>query len=308
MTQITLIITEKIENYSSLGKKLSLLKAPEIDFHVLYISAESNASQKLLELAKQANLVCGEIKYPEDETLQFNDILKEIKTEYLAFFLLNIDYPNDFFLNIFNPDHNKKINPKLREEPLLVRTLRAVQQSKYGMGVLKRDIKREYPELSACAVYKLEDIKNISLLETEVDENLAKEVDQKSKKLSLKRKGYSPDYSAIEYFTQTEEYLKAIRIESIDLNFRNKENATGLPFYMVVSILISLLMSLFLPKAILPLLVLTALYLLMITLEALAISTIKKQGELFIGLLIFLPFLHVYYLLGYLSQILKSKK
>ncbi|MCK5776613.1 MAG: hypothetical protein KAH25_10570, partial [Bacteroidales bacterium] len=193
-----------------------------------------------------------------------------------------------------------KSGNKPNRDPYKKRLLKAVQQSKYGMGIVKKDIKRDYPEFRLSAAYKISDFTKLNFLELEVSDHFATDLQAQSKKAALETPHYTPDYKKIEYYSDFENYKTAIKNEAPTLSYRDKPNAIGLPLYMLIFIILSLLIAPFYISAIFPLLVMSALYLLALSLESLSVSALKKQGDLFPGLMVLFMFIHFYYLWYYL--------
>jgi len=303
MTKVSIIISEEVKDISLLVKKIASINTLSVKVQILLIVHQKLSAEELKLFNQLDHIETKVIEYPQDEDLLLSDLLKIVTGDELIPFATNMDYPADFLENIFQEETKelKNLNANNRL-PYMERLLKAMQQSKYGLGVVKKDIKRAYPEFEASAAYQISLFTKLNILELEVEENLAQSLKKITKRLDIKSKTYSPNYKSIEYFSDTKSYFQAVRKEAPMLSFKNKPNAFGLPLYMMIFILLSLLLSPFFLIAVFPLLIMSALYLLAITLESLAISTIKKQGDLFPGLLVFFPYLHFYYLLSYFRR------
>jgi len=296
MLQVSFLLTEEIQDVNQLYRHLSVINTEGFQVQLLLLQAKKLPATDIQLLQKLEGMTVEELTDPEDEALLFKDVMGKIRGEYIIYIFPFQVYPKDFLARVFRAQEEEKTPIASERAPYKERLLKAVQQSKYGMGVLKKDIKREYPELRLSEAYQLADFQKLQFLQLQIDENLAKTWQEMAKKKSIETKKYVPDYTAIEYFNQLKEYREAVRKDAQSWAFRNKPNTTGLPFYMLLFMVMSVLISPFIITAIFPLLVVSILYLLAITLESLAISTIKRQNDLLLGMLVFFPLLHIYYL------------
>jgi hypothetical protein len=246
--------------------------------------------------------------FPEDEFF-FKDLVQHIKGEEICFFNPSYDYPTDYFQRILNKDTEEQDEkPVKRKGSLTKRVLRAAQQSKYGMGVLKKNIKRDFSELQLSNIYSKSTLSSAHILEQSVDEELPEVIYNWAEKNKIERGVYHPNYKKIEYFETVDSYVSGVKKEAPYLKFKEHEDASGLPLYLLIMLWLSFIAAFIFPAGILVFLVFLAIYALVISLEALAISTLKRQGEIFIGLLFFFPFLHHVYLFTYFSSLLWGKK
>lgn len=307
MTKVSIFISEEINDISKLARHLSVINAEEFDIELVLIQQKKLSKDDLELLAGIDHLHINELQYPEDEDFLFRDLLETISGDYIVNFIVDQIYPADFLQNLFQDEVEPKDKIASDRAPYKIRLLKAIQQSKFGMGIVKKDIKRDYPEYRTSAAYKVTDFVKLNFLELEIGENFASDLSKMAKKMDLKATSYIPNYKEIQYFDEFSSYKKAIKKEAPSLSFKNKPNAIGLPLYLIIFILLSLFLSPFMITAVFPLLVVTALYLLALTLESLAITTLKKQGDLFLGLMFLYPFLHFYYLWAYVSQLGKTK-
>ncbi|NOR88144.1 MAG: hypothetical protein GQ527_11090 [Bacteroidales bacterium] len=307
MINISFVITEEIEDVNRFISSISNMNLDDFQLQLILVSQKKLAKDDLLKIVGLKHVEVLELLYPEDEELLLSEVLQEMKGDYFLIYSLEIIYPAHFLENLFLKKPKEVDISSQNRAPYMQRVLKAVQQSKYGMGILLKDIKREYPEFKTSVAFEKQDFKNLKMLQLTVGDGLAKELLNLVEKSELEKKAFTPYYSEICYYTDVRNFMSAVHKEAPLLSFRKNPNAIGFPFYMMIFILISLLMSPFLIKAIFPLLLITAFYLLAITLESLAITTIKKQGDIFPGLMIFFPFLHIYYLLAYFSKLFSSK-
>jgi len=303
MTKVSILISEELKDISQLARHLSVINTEGFEVELVLIQQKKLTGDDLELLNRIANFRINELPYPEDEDFLFRDVLKNISGDYLVSYLVDKIYPADFLSNLFQDDKESKEKTASERPPYKMRLLKAIQQSKYGMGIVKQDIKRDYPEFKTSSAYKVSDFKKLNFLELDISENFASDLSRLAIKMDLKLNSYTPNYKSIQYFTEFSSYKKAIKNEAPSLSFKNKPNAIGLPIYMIIFILLSLFLSPFMITAVFPLLIMTALYLLALTLESLAISAIKKQGDLFLGLMVLFPLVHFYYLWAYVSQL-----
>lgn len=290
-----------------------LQKLKDFDFSNLQVSILALSHQKET-LESQGHWQNDEkihfhiLPYPDDE-FYLKDLLQYSQKELLCFFNPSLDYPTDYFQRTINrttEDDNDQ--PVKRRGSLMERILKAAQQSKYGLGVLKKDIQRDYSDLQFSKIYSKSDFKSGNILEQSVDEELPNEVFQWADKYKISATIYHPNYQKIEYYQDLDAYVSGVRKDAPYLKYKEKEDASGLPLYLLIMLWLSLVSAFIFPAGILIFLVFLAIYSLVISLEALAISTLKRQGELFIGLLFFLPFLHHIYLFSYFSSLITAKK
>ena len=301
MIKIALLITETINDFSFIKQKIKALNSKGFQIEVFFVLHKESTNNALFQEIE--NISINTILYPEDEDLLFRDILQKMQSEYLIPFSPEIDYPENFINQLLYDQKLREQSVSSKRAPYTQRLLKAMQQSKYGLGIVKHDIQREYPELSLSGAYKISNFNKLNILELEVDESFAKRLYAITLKTSIKPILYLPDFKNIKYFSDTSSYFKGVKQQAPSLSYKNKPNAIGLPLYMMIFIMISLLASLIFPPALIFLLVMSALYLLALTLESLAISTIKKQGDLFLGLLFMFMALHFYYMISYLTQV-----
>ena len=301
MIKIALLITETINDFSFLQQKIEALLLEDFQIEVFFVLHQEFNNDALF--TENRNINYNTILYPEDEDLLFRDILKKMQSDYLIPFSPEIKYPSNFICQLFFDQKIKEQPISSKRAPYTQRLLKAMQQSKYGLGIIKQDIKREYPELSLSGAYKISELTKLSIQELEVDESFAKHLNAMALKSSINPILYLPDYKDIDYYSDQASYFQGVKQQAPSLSYKNKPNAIGLPLYMMIFIIISLLASLIFPPALIFLLVMSALYLLALTLESLAITTIKKQGDLFLGLLFMFMGLHFYYMISYLTQV-----
>jgi len=296
MLKISLLITEDIEDVGLLQKQLSGMNTDNFSVQCMIVQQHKLSSEEVEGLQKQKNIIVNVFEYTADDDLLFKDIVEQLSGEFFIPFVLNANYPADFLTRIFHKAEDEKHVVTAKRAPYKERLLKAVQQSKYGMGILKKDIQREFPDLEWSVAYKLSDFQKLHFLQLPVDDSFAVRLGQLVRKKNLEYKKYVPDYTAIEYFTEYNAYKEAVKNEAGSWAFRFKPNTTGFPFYMFSFIIFSAIVAPFAIKAVFPLLIISSLYLLAITLEALAISTIKRQNDLLLGMLLFFPSLHFLYL------------
>ena len=306
MTKLIIIITKDCSSKDILAH-LETLNFKDIRLNLLWLNTEKKSDELLEKYIQENEINYTQILYPIDNDLQMMDLKDSLGSSYFMFLDTSKEYPEDYFKRMFenNTEEIEEQGPN-RTDKYIIRMLRAAQQSKYGLGIMKKDIQRNYKELNTSVVYNMADIQNNNFLELTLSEHIDQEFYQQAQRLKIEKKYYQPNYQAIEYFQSLEEYIPAIKKEAPLLSFQNKENASGFPIYFLLLIVLSLILALFVPVGIIFFLVLAALYILSIGLEALAISTIKHQGELFMGLLIFFPFLHLIYLLYYFKAFLTN--
>ncbi len=307
MTNVSILISDELKDISLLVRHLSIINTEGFEIELVLIQHKKLSKDDLEILDGLDHFHIKELLYPDDEDFLFRDVLENISGDYLVNYLVNLIYPADFLTNLFQDEKTGKDKAISDRAPYKIRLLKAVQQSKYGMGIVKQDIKRDYPEYRTSAAYKVADFTKLNFLELEIGENFASDLKKMAAKMSLKTMAYSPNYKSIQYFTDFSSYKKAIKKEAPSLSFKNKPNAIGLPLYLIIFILLSLFLSPFMITAVFPLLVVTAFYLLALTLESLAITTLKKQGDLFLGLMVLFPVIHFYYLWAWVSQLGKAR-
>ncbi len=301
MIKIALLITETINDFSFIEQKIEALSLQDFQIEVFFVLHQEFNNDA--PFTKSKNINYNTILYPEDEDLLFRDILQKMQSDYLISFSPEIEYPNNFISQLFFDQKPKEQAISSERAPYTQRLLKAMQQSKYGLGIVKQDIKREYPELSLSGAYKISKLTKLSIQELEVDESFAMHLNALAIKSAIKPILYLPDYKDIEYYLDKASYFQGVKQQAPSLSYKNKPNAIGLPLYMMIFIVISLFAALIFPPALIFLLVMSALYLLALTLESLAITTIKKQGDLFLGLLFMFMGLHFYYMISYLTQV-----
>ena len=299
MYKISILITEAIKDLSRLLRHLRVFKDTAYDVELLIIQNHKLSKDDLIKLREMDGFTIKEMVYPEDEDLLFRDVLEQISGEYLINLTPAQVYPIDFLQNLFQEEAPKD-DTYLNRIPYKKRLLKAAQQSKYGLGIVKKDIKRDYPEFRISAAYKVSDFTKLNFLELEVSDHFAADLKTQSQKADLESRHYTPNYKEIEYYSDLKNYKLAIKKEAPTLSYRDKSNAVGLPLYMLIFIMLSLATSPFFISAIFPLLVMSALYLMALSLESLSISTLKRQGDLFPGLMVLFMFIHFYYLWYYL--------
>jgi len=306
MTKLSIIITKDCSSKDILTQ-LEIFDFKDIHLNLLWLMAEKQSDNLLEAFIQKNGITYTQMTFPIDNDLQMMDLLDFLESSYFMFLDTTKEYPNDYFNRMFenNTEEIDQSGPN-RTDKYMIRMLRAAQQSKYGLGIMKKDIQRNFEELRTSAVYDIADIQNNSFLELSLSEHIDQAFYQQAQRLKIEKKYYQPNYQAIEYYQSLEEYIRAIKKEAPLLSFQNKENASGFPIYFLLLIGLSLILALFVPVGIIIFFVLAALYILSIGLESLAISTIKHQGELFMGLLIFFPFLHMIYLLYYFKAFLTN--
>lgn len=302
MTKIKLIVTENCAP-NDLLSQLKSLNWEGIQVEIVWIVEQLKASADLESYVKDNKFLFLMKAYPVDDELHLLEILKEEKNDFVCFFQPSLSYPSDYFSSFFSKKPEEDDGLPNRSDKYMVRLLRAAQQSKYGLGLVKKDIKRNYDELNHSVIYHIEDLKSAGVQELSLSEQTPSEVFEYAQKTNISLKFYQADFKSIEYYRDIDEYSSGIRKDAPSLGFQNKENATGFPFYFLILIWLSLFLAIFVPVGLLVFLVLTAVYFLAIGLEALAISTIKKQGELLMGLVLFFPVIHHLYLFYYLKGI-----
>jgi hypothetical protein len=291
----------------SLLRQLKSLDFSNIQLKIIWVNDKGEISDELNEFVQLQKIDLLQLSMP-DEEWHLKDLLQYHQSEYLNFFIPSLDYPQDYFQNTLYKAEDNDDTPSVRKGSFNERVMRAAQQSKYGLGVLKRDIRRNYSEFDSSKIYLSSAFKSGNILELSVSEELASEVKKWAEKSNPESISYHPNYKKIEYYRNLDEYIDGIRKEAPYLKFREKEDASGLPLYLLLLVWLSLILAFVFPVGILVFLVILAVYALTISLESLAISTIKRQGEIFIGLLIFFPFLHHLYLFNYFSGLVLGKK
>jgi len=303
---LSLIINQKV-NPSELMQKLKDFDFSNLQISIIILSSEtSEASSGQWQHDEKIHFHI--IPFPEDE-FHLIDVLETGSEELICFLNPTLDYPADYFQRTINrPDNEEDDQPVKRSGSLTERILKASQQSKYGLGILKKDIRRDFSELKFSKIYFRADFKSGNILELSVDEELPKEIFRWAEKNKIKSIVYHPDYKKIEYFQDFNSYVAAVRKEAPFLKFKENNEASGLPLYLLILVWLALISAFIFPAGVLLFLVFLAIYALTISLEALAISSIKRQGELFVGLLFFFPFLHHVYLFTYFSSLLVGKK
>ena len=306
MIKIAVLITQEIADIHQLARHLIVFNTTGFEVELVFIQHKKLSVEDLNTLKTNGNFSIKEIPFPVDENLLFRDILEAIDSDYLINIIPAQVYPSDFLQNILQEVTKDKPKNKPNRDPYKKRLLKAVQQSKYGMGVVKKDIKRDYPEFRLSAAYKISDFTRLNFLELEVSDHFATDIQAQSKKADLETPYYTPNYKEIEYYSDFRNYKTAIKNEAPTLSYRDKPNAIGLPLYMLIFIILGLLIAPFYISAIFPLLVMSALYLLALTLESMSVSTLKKQGDLFPGLMVLFMFIHFYYLWYYLFSKMRN--
>lgn len=306
MKSLSLIISQKV-NPSELLQKLKDFDFSNLQISIIILSNEaSEASSGQWQHDEKIHFHI--IPYPEEE-FQLKDLLDSASEELICFLNPTLNYPVDYFQIIIKQSDNEEDDqPVKRKGSLMERILKASQQSKYGLGILKKDIRRDFSELKFSKLYYRVDFKSGNILELSVDEELPKEIFRWAEKNKINSIVYHPDYKKIEYFQDINSYITAVRKEAPFLKFKENKEASGLPLYLLILVWLALISALIFPAGVLLFLIFLAIYALTISLEALAISTIKRQGELFMGLLFFFPFLHHIYLFTYFSGLLVGKK
>ena len=300
MNKISILITESIKDLPRLSRHLRVFNDMDYNIELVLIQNQELQKDDLKMLQSSGDFTIKKMVYPVDEDLLFRDVLEHISGDYLINLIPAQVYPIDFLPNILQEETKDKGNDVLNRDPYKKRLLKAAQQSKYGLGIVKKDIKRDYPEYRLSAAYKISDFTKLNFLELEVSDHFATDLQAQSKKSGIDTQHYTPNYKEIEYYSNLDDYKTAIKNEAPTLSYRDKPNAIGLPLYMLIFIILSLLIAPFYISAIFPLLVMSALYLLALTLESLSVSTLKKQGDLFPGLMVLFMFIHFYYLWYYL--------
>lgn len=306
MTTLSLIITENTSS-TSLLRQLKLLDFSNIQLEIIWVNNKGEISNELNEFVQLKNIELLQLSMP-DEEWHLKDLLQYHQSDYLNFFIPSLNYPQDYFQNTLHKVEDDEDTPSVRKGRFNERVIRAAQQSKYGLGVLKKDIRRNYSEFDTSKIYLSSAFKSGNILELSVSEELTSEVKKWAEKSNPECISYHPNYKKMEYYTNLEQYIVGIRKEAPSLKYREKEDASGLPLYLLLLVWLSLILAFVFPAGILFFLVILAVYVLTISLESLAISTIKRQGEIFIGLLIFFPFLHHLYLFSYFSGLVLGKK
>lgn len=307
MTRVSFLISQSIKDVDQLARHLSILNTNNFLIDLIIMQYEKLSKDDLSKLNSIPSIEVYEVSLTDDEDLLFRDVIEKLSGDYLLNYVLGQVYPADFLANVFEVvDEDENMNISNRPAYSL-RLLKAIQQSKYGLGVVKHDIKRSYPELNISSAYNKSSFTKLNFLELEISESFAEDLKDLANRLNIEKKFYSPNYKEIQYFEKLSPYFKAIHEDAPHLSYKNKPNAIGLPLYMLIFILLCLFLSPFYITAIFPLLVVLALYLMALTLESLAISTIKKQGDIFLGLMLLFPVIHFYYLWSYIIQLGKSK-
>lgn len=309
MKSISLVIIEETSP-SEVLQNLKAFDFSNLNVSIIMLSHDANMEELKGQWQHDEKVHFHIIPFPEDEFF-FKDLLPFIKSEQLCFFNPSYKYPTDYFQRTINQQTSDKDDDEqavIRKGTLMERILRAAQQSKYGLGVLKKDIQRDFSKLKLSNIYQTADIKSGNILEQSLDEEIPQQLLQWADKAQVKSVTYHPDYKKIEYFQDLDSYISVVRQEAPKLKFKEKEDANGLPLYLLVLVWLGLVLAFFSPVGILIFLIFLAIYALVLSLEALAISTLKRQGELFIGLLFFLPLLHHIYLFTYISSLILGKK
>ncbi len=234
---------------------------------------------------------------PNDEEWIMKDLIGHISTEYFLFVETDLIYPSNFLKMISKEEPAEESSSGNRSRPFGQRVLRASQQSKYGMGVVKVDIDRDYAKYTKSAAYSKSDVSKTAILDLAVNETTPLELEQLVKKQKLTSLSYTPDYKQIEYFTSLPDYLTGLRKDAGNAGFLRRENASGLPLYLLILTYLSLAIAIFSPSLIFISIIFLGLYFLMISLEALGVSSVKREGELFIGLFFIFPLIHHVYMI-----------
>lgn len=307
MKSVCLIIIDR-SSPSEILQKLKGFDFSELQITILILSRDKNIEESSGHWQHDEKIHFQIVPFPDDE-FNLKDLLQYNKSEKICFFSPSLNYPFDYFQRTINRQPNKEETQAVKRIGTLTeRTLKATQQSKFGLGILKKDIKRDFSELKSSAIYQVNDLNSANILELHVDDDLPEEILKWAEKTKIKSISYHPDYKKIEYYRDLDSFISAVRKEAPYLRFREKEEANGLPLYLLIFVWLSLVLAVFFPVGILIFLVFLAIYSLALSLEALAISTLKRQGELFIGLLLFFPFLHHIYLFSYFSSLIVGKK
>lgn len=298
LTNLKLIITEN-GTPNELLTQLKSLNWDDIHVEIVWLVEQVKETGVLESYLKEKQFQLHQIAYPEDDELHLLEILKEDISDFVCFFQTSFTYPTDYFTSSFVLEPVEDDGLPNRSDKYMIRMLRAAQQSKYGLGIVKKDIKRNFEDLNVSVIYKMEDLKSTGIMELAVNEQTPSDILRYARKTKMALRFYQADYKSIEYFRDIHGYLNGIKKDAPTLGFQNKENASGFPVYFLLLIWLSLIFAIFVPVGVLAFLVLIAVYILAIGLEALAISTIKKQGELLLGLVLFFPFVHHVYLFYY---------
>ncbi len=306
MNSLSLIITVDVSPISLL-RLLKSLDFTNIQLKIIWTNDHGKTSGELIEFLHMEKIELVQLREP-DEEWHLKDLLQHNTSDYLNFFIPSLDYPQDYFQNtIHKAEEDDDDSPSVRKGSFTERVLRAAQQSKYGLGILKKNIRRNYSAFDSSKIYLSSALKSENILALSVSDALASEVKYWADKSNLEPISYHPNYKKIEYYTHLDEYINKLRKEAPSLKFREKEDVNGLPLYLLVLVWLSLILGFIFPASILVFLIFLAFYALVISLESMAISTIKRQGEIFIGLLFFFPFLHHLYLFAYFSGLVLGK-
>ena len=273
----------------------------EIQFIVLTKDADSNWNGKYAPHKIESFLL------PPDEEFHFSDLLQEVKGDYLSFINQELSYPKDFFQRIFLIHNDDEESLPNREQPFNIRFYKACQQSKYGLGLVKQDIQRDFENLKNAFPYQVSGLQSSKFKELSIDENLEQDVFRKAQNSSVEQLKYHPNYKNIVYYSNLAEYLQAVKKDAPQFGIKNRANASGFPIYFLMILWISFFFMLLIPPTLVFFFMVLAVYILAIGLESLAISTIKKQGELLIGMIFLLPLIHHVYLINYVKAWFSKK-
>lgn len=298
LTNLKLIITEDCHP-NELLSQLKSLNWEDINMEMVWVVEQVKELGSLESYIEGNHFQLHQMAYPEDDELHLLEILKYEDSDFVCFFQPSLIYPADYFTSSFISKSDEDNGLPNRTDKYKIRMLRAAQQSKYGLGLVKKDIKRNYEELNVSVIYRMEDLKTTGIMELALNEQTPSDVLQYASKTNLALHYYKADYKSIVYFQDINGYMKGIKEDAPSLGFQKRENASGFPVYFLVLIWLSLISAIFVPVGLLVFLVIMAVYILAIGLESLAISTIKKQGELLLGLVFFFPFIHHVYLFYY---------
>lgn len=287
MEKITLIInTSKDFELDAFKQKLDQLEASE-QVEILIIAYQNN------KLARAVDYPVFSVEDHDDVT--FSQVIQAIPTDKFLFFNPEIDYPSNFFKQLFNSDDEDSPREKgsVWQESII-----AVQQSNYGLCGPQQKPINEFAFLNESTLYTKKEVESLNTDKMNIHTELAGELYRYAIKKKLNLVLYTPKKEKIEYITGFAHLMFACQKQA-------QKEFKLFPAMFVLFFLIFGTGAAFNPAFFLIFLMGMSAYLLAITMEAFGLATIKKNGGILVMLLFLFPFIHLVY--GLESWISKVK-
>lgn len=288
MDKITFIINaaKRIET-KTLKQKIDQLEASE-RVEVLIVSYHNKFQSDVADYLIFA--------VDDHDDVSFSQLLKETPTDRFLFFNPEIAYPSNFLTQILSVEEKAASREK---ENIWKESIIAVQQSNYGLFAQNVKSNESFSLLKESVLYIKEEVESLNTDKMSVYPELSVELYRYADRKKLNLTFYEPKREKVKYITNFAELMFVYQ----------KQAQNQFKFFPALFVLFFLVFGIgasFHPVFLLIFLIGMSGYMLMITLEAFGLATIKKNGALLPILLFMFPFVHLVY--GLESWMAKFKK